>query len=102
METRGVENQAELTRMEAGGEPVSQSVSPTQRLTGKVKFFSNQKGWGFIARKDGQDVFVHYTSIRMEGYRSLQEGDLVTYELLETNRGPQAVNVERIPGENNR
>ncbi|MBP9004284.1 MAG: cold shock domain-containing protein [Candidatus Hydrogenedentes bacterium] len=91
----------ELTRAENGRHLSSPPQGETQRRTGKVKFFSNQKGWGFITREDGRDVFVHYSSIRMEGYRSLQEGDLVTYELLETDRGPQAVNVERVPDQHN-
>lgn len=97
-----MDNQAGLIRTEVDRDSGTDNISQSRRLTGKVKFFSNQKGWGFIARKDGRDVFVHYSSIRMEGYRSLQEGDLVTYELQETSRGPQAVNVERITGPDSR
>lgn len=62
-------------------------------MTGKVKWFNNSKGYGFIGREDGADVFVHYTAIAGEGYRSLQEGDDVEFEIVEGQKGPQAANV---------
>lgn len=66
-----------------------------QRQIGKVKWFNDQKGYGFIAREDASDVFVHHTAIQMEGFRTLREGESVMYELRESSKGPQAVNVTR-------
>lgn len=60
---------------------------------GKVKWFNNAKGFGFIGRDDGPDVFVHYSAIQGEGYKSLQEGDEVTFEIVSGEKGPQAANV---------
>ncbi len=60
---------------------------------GKVKWFNNTKGYGFIAREDGPDVFVHYSAIRAEGYRTLDEGQEVEFEIKEGPKGPQADNV---------
>jgi CspA family cold shock protein len=66
------------------------------RLKGKVKWFNNAKGYGFIGREDGSpDVFVHYSSIQSEGYKSLQEGDDVEFEIAQGPKGPQAENVVR-------
>lgn len=65
-------------------------------LKGKVKWFNAEKGFGFLVSADGKDVFVHYSAINQEGYKALAEGDLVTYELKETERGPQATNVTKI------
>jgi CspA family cold shock protein len=62
-------------------------------VTGRVKWFNNSKGYGFIGRDDGADVFVHYSAISGEGYRSLQEGDAVDFEIVEGAKGPQAANV---------
>ncbi len=67
----------------------------SQRLCGKVKWFNDQKGYGFIAREDAADVFVHHSAIQMEGFRTLREGENVTYELWESEKGPQAANVQR-------
>lgn len=61
--------------------------------TGRVKWFNNSKGYGFIAREEGEDIFVHFTAIQMEGYRSLNEGMEVTFELAESSKGLQALNV---------
>lgn len=66
-----------------------------QRLCGKVKWFNDQKGYGFIARENAADVFVHHSAIQMEGFRTLREGENVTYELWESEKGPQAANVQR-------
>ena len=63
------------------------------KLRGTVKWFNNAKGFGFIGRDDGPDVFVHYSAISSEGYRSLQEGDNVEFEIVEGQKGPQAGNV---------
>ncbi len=61
---------------------------------GKVKWFSNVKGYGFIEKEGGgPDVFVHYSSVHGEGYKSLQEGDVVTFEIAQGEKGPQAANV---------
>ncbi|MDW0109034.1 cold-shock protein [Sporosarcina aquimarina] len=60
---------------------------------GKVKWFSNEKGYGFIEADDGQDVFVHFTGIAAEGFKTLDEGQSVSFEIIEGNRGPQAANV---------
>ena len=60
---------------------------------GKVKWFNDSKGFGFIEREGGKDVFVHYTAISGEGFKTLPEGAQVEFELLETERGPQAANV---------
>jgi cold shock protein len=64
--------------------------------TGTVKWFNDEKGFGFIARETGDDVFVHFTAINMEGRRSLQEGQNVTFEVENGQKGPQANNVSLI------
>ncbi len=61
--------------------------------TGKVKWFSNKKGYGFILSEEGQEIFVHYSAIEGEGYKSLNEGDPVDFEISEGPKGPQASNV---------
>lgn len=60
---------------------------------GTVKWFDERKGYGFISRASGDDVFVHFSSIAGDGFKSLQEGDQVSFDLEEGERGPQAVNV---------
>ncbi len=62
-------------------------------LKGKVKWFSNVKGYGFIEQEGGQDVFVHYSSIQGEGYKTLEEGDIVQFEVTQGEKGLQATNV---------
>jgi CspA family cold shock protein len=61
--------------------------------TGTVKFFNNEKGYGFIAREQGADVFVHYTAIEGKGFRSLQEGQQVEFDVVPGKKGEQAQNV---------
>jgi CspA family cold shock protein len=64
-------------------------------MIGTVKWFNNSKGFGFIGRDDGADVFVHFTAISGEGYKSLQEGDRVEFEIVQGPKGPQAANVAK-------
>ncbi|MDR4888631.1 cold-shock protein CspD [Fredinandcohnia sp. QZ13] len=63
---------------------------------GKVKWFNNEKGFGFIEVEGGDDVFVHFTAIQGEGYKSLEEGQEVSFDVVEGNRGPQAANVVKL------
>jgi cold shock protein len=63
---------------------------------GTVKWFSNEKGYGFIQRDEGDDVFVHHTAVQMEGYRSLTEGQRVEFEVVQGDKGLQASNVQPI------
>ena len=60
---------------------------------GIVKWFNNQKGYGFISDENGGDVFVHYSGIQMEGFKSIEEGQAVQYDVVEGAKGPQAINV---------
>ncbi len=63
---------------------------------GRVKWFSEAKGYGFIARDGGDDVFVHYTAITMEGFKTLQEGQEVEFDVVQGSKGPQAENVKLV------
>ncbi len=63
---------------------------------GVVKWFSNKKGFGFIEQENGGDIFVHYSAITMEGYKTLAEGDRVSFDVEEGDRGPSAKNVKKI------
>ncbi len=60
---------------------------------GTVKWFNNQKGYGFITGEDGKDVFVHFSGLNMEGFKTLEEGQNVEYDVTEGDKGPQATNV---------
>ncbi|MBD7936270.1 MULTISPECIES: cold-shock protein [Cytobacillus] len=60
---------------------------------GKVKWFNAEKGFGFIESQEGQDVFVHFSAIQTEGFKTLEEGQEVTFEIVDGDRGPQAANV---------
>jgi len=61
---------------------------------GTVKWFNNQKGYGFITAEDGKDVFVHFSGLNMEGFKTLEEGASVEFDITDGAKGPQAVNVE--------
>lgn len=63
---------------------------------GTVKWFNNQKGFGFISDEQGNDVFVHYSGLNMDGFKSLEEGQEVEFEVIQGTKGPQATNVTRI------
>lgn len=64
--------------------------------TGRIKWFNNEKGYGFIEGANDEDIFVHYSAIKQDGYKSLAEGQVVEYELLETEKGLQAINVKEV------
>ena len=68
----------------------------SERVTGTVKWFSRQKGYGFIEREGGDDVFVHFSAIQGDGFRNLEEGDQVEFTIESSEKGPQAANVVRI------
>jgi CspA family cold shock protein len=74
--------------------PVQEGIE----VQGTVKWFNNSKGYGFIGRDDGPDVFVHYSAIAGDGYRTLQEGDPVEFEIVQGPKGPQAANVSKASG----
>jgi CspA family cold shock protein len=62
-------------------------------MNGRVKWFNNEKGYGFIDHSSGEDIFVHYSAIKQDGYKTLSEGQLVDFDLVETPKGLQAINV---------
>ena len=64
--------------------------------TGTVKFFNAEKGYGFIKAEDGKEIFIHYSAIQSDGYKTLEEGQKVQFEIVEGNRGPQAAHVSLI------
>ena len=64
--------------------------------TGKVKWFNAKKGYGFICDEDGADVFVHFSALNMEGFKVLEEGDTLEYEVVDGEKGPQAANVTKL------
>lgn len=67
-----------------------------QRVIGTVKWFNDQKGYGFLAYEGGKDVFVHHTAIIAQGFRSLSEGDRVEFEIQDSPKGPAAANVRKL------
>lgn len=71
------------------------------QYTGVVKWFNNSKGFGFLGREDGPDVFIHYSSIQADGYRSLKEGEPVSFDVVAGKQGLQADNVQRLSSNQN-
>ena len=65
-------------------------------MSGQVKWFNNEKGYGFIDYPNGEDIFVHYSAIKQDGYKSLSEGQIVNFDLIETPKGLQAINVTAV------
>ncbi|PQZ59492.1 MULTISPECIES: cold shock-like protein CspB [Bacillus] len=65
-------------------------------MQGKVKWFNNEKGFGFIEMEGSEDVFVHFSAIQSDGYKALEEGQEVSFDITEGNRGPQAANVTKL------
>ena len=63
---------------------------------GTVKWFNNKRGWGFIVKEDGEDIFVHYSAIKGEGFKSLDEGQHVQFDIEQGEKGPAAANVEPV------
>lgn len=68
----------------------------SERIVGTVKWFNAAKGYGFIAREGGKDVFVHFSAIQMDGYKTLNEGDQVEFAIEDSTKGPQAANVVKL------
>ncbi len=66
------------------------------QYTGVVRWFNNAKGFGFLGRQDGPDVFVHYSSIQDDGYKSLKEGETISFDVIDGEKGPQADKVQRL------
>ena len=76
---------------------MTEQLESKGRQEGTVKWFSDPKGYGFIASDDQSDIFVHHSAIQMDGFRTLKEGELVIYDLLDSPKGLQAANVMRKP-----
>lgn len=72
-------------------------TAKTVMASGKVKWFDNKKGFGFIEGEGGKDVFVHHTSIEAEGFKTLTEGEIVSYDLIQSEKGMKAQKVQRAP-----
>jgi CspA family cold shock protein len=79
-----------------GGSAITSGGKNYMRVTGKVKWFNDTKGYGFISQEDGSDVFVHHTAIQAEGFRTLQEEQLVEFEVIQGTKGLQAQNVVKL------
>jgi cold shock protein len=80
----------------APGAAKLQGRNSTMRITGKVKWFNNAKGYGFIERDGGSDVFVHFSAVQGNGFRTLEEGQAVEFEIVDGPKGPQAGNVTKV------
>ena len=83
----------DVARVEEAGTVSEDKVAAKEE--GSVKWFSDQKGYGFIVHGDSPDIFVHHSAIQMDGFRTLKEGEVVIYDLMESPKGLQAVNVSR-------
>jgi CspA family cold shock protein len=81
---------------ESGNLKVQSRRTQVARLHGKVQWFNNSKGYGFIGQEGGADVFVHYSAIQGEGFKTLQEGDTVEFEIVQGQKGPQADKVTKL------
>jgi CspA family cold shock protein len=84
----------QVSRRRPGAAPL-QGRKSTMRITGKVKWFNNAKGYGFIEREGGSDVFVHFSAVQGNGFRTLEEGQAVEFEIVDGPKGPQAGNVTK-------
>jgi cold shock protein len=73
-----------------------EDIPGMERIKGTVKWFNDAKGFGFISREGGSDVFVHYSAVTSSGFKSLTEGDKVEFEIVEGQKGPQAANVVKV------
>jgi cold shock protein len=78
-----------------GTHPKEKEVRIFMKIAGKVKWFDEKKGWGFIQKDDGSDVFVHYSAIQESGFKSLADGQAVEFEISDGPKGPQAANVTK-------
>jgi CspA family cold shock protein len=86
--------EGQVSRRRFGAAPL-QGRKSTMRITGKVKWFNNAKGYGFIEREGGSDVFVHFSAVQGNGFRTLEEGQAVEFEIVDGPKGPQAGNVTK-------
>ena len=93
-QTRVVNQNSVLTEKVPTGKGELPEMS--ERVTGTVKWFNGQKGYGFIARDGGEDVFVHYSAIEGQGFRNLEEGDRVEFSVEQGRKGPAAAEVRRL------
>jgi cold shock protein len=82
--------------MRRSGAAASQGRTSTMRIQGKVKWFNNAKGYGFIERDGGADVFVHFSAVQGNGFRTLEEGQAVEFEIVDGPKGQQAGNVTKV------
>jgi CspA family cold shock protein len=96
LQPRKTELDSGLFQAKVGGSVPSFSARRKGLAEGTVKWFSNEKGYGFIEREGGDDVFVHFSAITMDGYKSLTEGQRVSFEVVQGDKGAQAANVQAI------
>ena len=87
--------QFDSTGARCGNDAAFRKEERKMRITGKVKWFNNAKGYGFIEREGGNDVFVHFSAIQGAGFRTLEEGQAVEFEIVDGPKGPQAGNVTK-------
>ena len=91
LQVRGIGDGGHAARFVA----ILERQASSMRITGKVKWFNNAKGYGFIEREGGNDVFVHFSAIQGSGFRTLEEGQQVEFEIVDGPKGPQAGNVTK-------